>query len=414
MRVAHLLRKYNPDQWGGTETAVRRLLDGLSFHNVDSVVFAPALDTQPSRDPLGDSGIPVKEFKACAPVWNISEEQRELLISVGGNLMSFDLLGKLLQEKNLAVIHAHTGNRLGGIALTAAKIRKIPFVVTIHGGVLDLPENAKKFLREPLQGGIEWGKFFGWMFGSRKVLQDADVILTCNQKEAALQRERFPNKRVVVQPHAVPADVFQQDQRGVARKAFPQIVGKDVLLVCGRIDPVKNQDWLVNQAPEIFRRFPNTMLVFVGSCTNAGYGKMIENRIQKNGLGEKILLTGGLPPRDPRLIGLFQEAKVVLLPSLAETFGLVILEAWAANNPVIASRTSGALDLIQDRSNGLLFDLENPAAFHQALETVLTNRTLAAKMAAAGQTLAVTRYDTKILGGKVKHLYEELIEAKKK
>ena len=41
MRVAHILRKYNPAEWGGTETAVQRLLDGLRAHEVDSIVYCP-------------------------------------------------------------------------------------------------------------------------------------------------------------------------------------------------------------------------------------------------------------------------------------------------------------------------------------------------------------------------------------
>src|SRR5687767_2431626 len=156
MRVAHVLRKYNPEEWGGTETAVKRLLDGLRSHDVTSVVYCPKITHEPSKDPFLEAGYPVKRFTACVPVWGISEEQRKQLISVGGNILSFDVIWSLYEEKNLSVIHTHTGNRLGGIALTIARLRKVPLVVTVHGGALDLPQEAREYLMKPLKGGVEW------------------------------------------------------------------------------------------------------------------------------------------------------------------------------------------------------------------------------------------------------------------
>ncbi|MFN7137786.1 MAG: glycosyltransferase family 4 protein [Limisphaerales bacterium] len=413
MQVLHLLRKYNPVEWGGTETAVKRLLDGLRAHSVDSKVLCPALQTPVLSDPFQASGHTVERFNAFVPVLGISETQRQQLISVGGNLMSFDLFPKLL-KKRYSVLHTHAGNRLGGMALTAAKLKRVPLVSSIHGGVLDLPQKTREYLQKPLAGGFEWGKVFGAVFQSRKVLSDSDAILTCNRKEAELQQKQFPNKRVIIQPHGVTAADYARDYRADAELAFPQIVGKDILLIVGRIDPVKNQSWVVDQSPAIFEKFPNSLLVLAGSCTDAPYGKSIEKKIDHLGLQNKILLTGGLPPGDPRLIGLFQKARAVLLPSISETFGLVIIEAWASGTAVISSKNSGALDLIQPGTNGWLFDLGDPSGFHEAVRTALTQPDVANAFAQAGRLVVCQQFDTAVLGGKVKRLYEELIEEKQK
>lgn len=413
MQVAHLLRKYNPVEWGGTETAIKRLFDGLRFHQVNSVVYCPKLDVPVESDPLSDSGYCVKRFKACVPVWGISEDQKRQLISVGGNLLSFDVMGSLLRQSNLSLIHTHTANRLGGIALTVARLRRIPLVVTVHGGYLDLPQAAHDYLLKPLEGGFEWGKLFGLPLRSRKVLEQADAIITCNRKEAALLGKKYPYQRIVVQPHGVPTGVYQPDRRAAAREAFPQICGKQVLLIVGRIDPIKNQGWVVEEAPDIFRKYPNALLVLAGACTDAAYGVSLQQRIKALGLENKILRTGGIPPNDPRLIGLFQEAEVVLLPSVSETFGLVILEAWATGTTVIASRTSGASEMISEGENGWLFDLDRPSTFHQALEQALLKPELTMQFAAAGQSLVGAKYDTNVLGGQVKKLYQQLVEEHK-
>jgi glycosyltransferase involved in cell wall biosynthesis len=413
MRSIHLLRKYNPAQWGGTETAVQRLFDGLREQGVTSVVYCPRLPEEPSDDPLRASGHQVQRYSAFMPVLGISKQIKRQLISVGGNLMSFDLIGSLRREEKPSIIHTHTLGRIGGIALTVAKQRGVPFVVTIHGGVLDLPTEVKKCFTAQ-QRGWDWGRLFGFLFQSHRLFRDADAIITCNEKEASLLRERHPTKRIAVQAHGVPLAVYRKDQRETARSAFPQIRGKRVLLNVGRIDPTKNQGWLVDQAPEIFRKHPKTILVLAGACTNETYGETLKKQIDAFGLRDRVLLTGGLPPNDPCLVGLFQEAEVLLLPSLAETFGLVILEAWATDTMVLSSRTSGAASLLRNGQNGWFFDLKKPSTFHRALDRTLSKSELVKQLVGRGAEEVSRDYSLPVLAGRMKKLYEELIEERRR
>jgi glycosyltransferase involved in cell wall biosynthesis len=418
MRIAHLLRKYNPAEWGGTETVIHQLFGGLRENGVESVVYCPRLEPgefrgnhngHHVRDPLAEAGCLVNRFNACVPIWGLSPEQRRQMVAVGGNLLSFDLLRMLWAARGYALIHSHTLGRIGGVGLTVARRRKIPFVLTIHGGVYDLPEPLRRSLHSPPPRGWEWGKPFGLLLRSRHVLAEADAIVTCNPREAALVRERHPGRRVVVQPHGVPARLYEADHREDALQAYPQLRDRDVLLSVGRIDPVKNQRWLVEQFPELLRRHPRALLVLAGACTDEAYGIALEKRIAELGLAEKVLLTGKLPPADPRLIGLMQIARVAILESISETFGLVILEAWAAGTPAISSRTSGASALIENGRTGWLFDLEQPATFHAAVDAVLGNRIAANAMVVAARARVVD-YDTRVLARRMKDLYAELCE----
>ncbi len=429
MHVVHVLRKYNPSEWGGTETAIRQLCDGLRHHGMGSVVYCPRLDTNgkghtngnghgngnghtQGADPLVEAGCVVKRFKTCVPAWGVAPERRRQMIAVGGNLMSFDLIGSLWRDREMSVVHSHALGRIGGIGLTVARKRRLPFVVTIHGGVYDLPDTLKRDFANQEGNGVEWGKIFGLILRARRVLLDADAIVTCNPREAELIRKHHPDRRVMVQPHGVPAGLYQRDHRAAARDAFPWAVGRPVLLSVGRIDPVKNQLWLVEQMPALLRRYPRALLVLAGPCTDETYGQALDRRIQELGLAENVRLTGKLPPGDPRLIGLMQESKAVLLPSISETFGLVILEAWAAGTAVISSATSGARQLVDQGENGWLFDLERPEGFHAAVDHVLANPDWRARSIAAGNRLVVSGYDSTVLSARMKHLYETLIEEK--
>lgn len=322
--------------------------------------------------------------------------------------MSLDLPLALWREPGLALIHAHALGRLGGIAATIARLRRLPLVVTIHGGYLDLPPALKKdFIGGA--GGFEWGKLFGLFVQSRRTLARADAILTCNPNEARLLREQFPGRRIQVQPHGIPLETYEQDCRAAARRAFPQIRDRQVLLCVGRIDPVKNQGWLAAEALAICKRHSQVLLVFAGAGTDENYERHLRKQIREFNLEEKILLTGGLPPGDPRLIGLFQEAQIVVLPSISETFGLVLLEAWAAGTPVIASRTSGATALVKHGENGWLFDLEQPENFHAAVNATLANAHLRKQLADTGKRLAAG-YSIPAVAARVRKLYDELVE----
>jgi glycosyltransferase involved in cell wall biosynthesis len=406
LRTVHVLRKLDPAEWGGTETALGRLFEGLRENDVESVVYGPQLPRAPDQE-----APEIRRFHTFVPILGLSPQRRRQLVSVGGNLMSFDLASLLWKERDAALIHTHTLGRLGGIARLVAKRRRLPFVVSVHGGVLDLPEKVRQDFNAPVRGGWEWGRIFGWLLGSRLLFRDADCIITCNEKEAALLRRSHPKKRIVVQPHGVPLAVYQKDCRAFARSAFPQIAGRPTLLCVGRIDPIKNQGWLLDQAPAIFEKHPAALLVLAGPCTDEPYGELMRRKIRELGLQDRVLLTGGLPPNDPRLIGLMQESSALLLPSLSETFGLVILEAWAAGTVVVSSRASGPSALVRDGENGWLFGLDQPGAFQEAVDRALRDPALARQMAGRGAAVS-QQYSITALAGRLKKLYEELIREK--
>jgi alpha-maltose-1-phosphate synthase len=414
MHVAHLLRKYNPAQWGGTETALQRLLEGLRNHEMRHSVYCPKLEstTPPPPDPLTAAGHRVTRYKAHIPLLGANKTQKELLVSIGGNLVSFDLIWSLHKENKLDLIHSHCLGRLGGAALMVAKKRKIPCVVTIHGGALDLPLEVIKLAEKEKIRGFEWGKLYGFMVGSRHLLRDADAVIACNEKEANLLREKYPHQRVKVQPHGIPYKIYQPDYSEAAYAAYPQLRGRDIFITVARVDPVKNQAWLIDRSAEILRKYPNATFVFVGGCTHPGYGKSIEKCVRENNLQKNFLLTGGIPPGDPRLIGLLQQSKALILPSLSETFGLVIIESWACGTVVLSNKTSGACSLVEHGKTGWLFDVEDPKGFHEVLDCTMQNQERRREILAAGREKVQKHYDTDVLAERMKQLYDELIEKK--
>src|SRR5882724_1684166 len=212
MRVIHLLRKYDPAEWGGTETAVGQLFDGLRQHDITPVLYCPQLNRTPK-----ENNKEIKRFKACVPAWGISRAEKRQLVALGGNLMSFDLLPALWREPDVALIHTHTLGRLGGIASAVARGRHLPFVVSIHGGLLDLPPAMKTEFNRSAHKGFEWGKLFGLLLQSRRLIEHADAVFACNATEAELLRKNHPGKRIEIQPHGIHRTLYETDHRAAAR-----------------------------------------------------------------------------------------------------------------------------------------------------------------------------------------------------
>ena len=66
MRAIHLLRKLDPAEWGGTETAILRLCDGLRENGVKPVVYCPRLERESTSDPLQLAGCKSPGIGLCS------------------------------------------------------------------------------------------------------------------------------------------------------------------------------------------------------------------------------------------------------------------------------------------------------------------------------------------------------------
>ena len=128
-------------------------------------------------------------------------------------------------------------------------------------------------------------------------------------------------------------------------------------------------------------------------------------------MSDRLTVIPGLPPSDPRLKAILHEADVFILPSLHEPFGIVILEAWSAGIPVIASRAGGLKDFIESGRTGLLFDPGHPEELVRAYETLTGDPELRRRLADAARE-EVRNYSWKVLTGRLLDLYADLMAKK--
>jgi glycosyltransferase involved in cell wall biosynthesis len=127
-----------------------------------------------------------------------------------------------------------------------------------------------------------------------------------------------------------------------------------------RIASQKNQLWAIESLRHIRANDPTVHWVFVGPVNDEVYYQKVRAAVKAQGLEHCAHFLGGFPSGDPRLADAYHAADLFVLPSIHEPFGIVILEAWAAGCPVLASRVGGIPHFVDDGIDGFLFDPNDP------------------------------------------------------
>jgi glycosyltransferase involved in cell wall biosynthesis len=111
-------------------------------------------------------------------------------------------------------------------------------------------------------------------------------------------------------------------------------------------------------------------------------------------------------------IELLKRAEVLVVPSRAEPFGIVVLEGMVTGKPVVASAVGGIPEMVEDGRNGLLVPPDDPAALAQAIHRVLTDSALATALGEAGQATVRGRFTRDRMGAEYASLFAELLASR--
>jgi glycosyltransferase involved in cell wall biosynthesis len=116
----------------------------------------------------------------------------------------------------------------------------------------------------------------------------------------------------------------------------------------------------------------------------------------------------GFVPHD-RLGGYYERAAVVVCPSRREGFGVTCAEAMAHGRPVVAAAVGGLLDQVEDEASGLVVPPRDPAALRSALERLLGDADLRARLGAAARERAGARFGWAVVSAATIAAYERAL-----
>jgi glycosyltransferase involved in cell wall biosynthesis len=177
----------------------------------------------------------------------------------------------------------------------------------------------------------------------RRVLRTADALISCSEYVRSLVLDHYQVDSVVIPP-MVDVDSFDP---GPARGAAPPY-----LLAAGDFTvPRKGIRVLLRAFPLVKRKRPELLLKLSGRMPDRLLRELMEEMPPQ--VRDDVHVLGLGRPED--LPPLYAGAAVLVLPAMGEPSGTVLMEAWAAGTPVVATRHGGIPEFV-DRRVGVLFD----------------------------------------------------------
>ena len=351
-----------PPAPGGAETVVKAYSEGLAAkgHNVEVITTDLYTETPFVRKemPSEVSGIPVSRHSA----FTISGEAHYVLAP--GMIKSF-------LSKKADIIHTHSygyfQNHAGWIR---EKLQSTPWVITPHfhpswsmwGG------SKRRTLRD----------FYDSIIG-KSTMEAADLI-TCvsnHEKEVLVKEIGLNEDNIKIIYNGIHWDDWKKvPDKKIFRDRYPQISDKFVIFA-GRLATNKG---LTNLIEAMSLGDSNKFdLVVMGA--DMGLGKDLDALA----LSHKVKMHRLGHVDDDVYRSALATAEVLVLPSEYEAFGIVLLEAAAANTPVIGTRVGGIPEAMSENNNGLIVDYDNSIELSKATFSILEDSNMAKEMGDFGR-----------------------------
>ena len=172
-----------------------------------------------------------------------------------------------------------------------------------------------------------------------------------------------------------------------ARAPSPPVVTPPRLLVVSRLAPEKGVDTALTAFARVRSAFPGARLVIGGDGPER---ERLRQRADDLGVGDAVDFPGRVAPAE--VLGLLDAASLVLVPSRAEAFGLVAIEAALMQRPVVASRVGGLREVVADGLTGLLVSAGDAGAMAEAAIALLGDEARCRRLGLAARARAQTLF----------------------
>ena len=227
----------------------------------------------------------------------------------------------VMKSRNLDfdIIYAHDWTAIPA----AKKLKELsskPIILHIHA--LDYDRSGKKSN--------------SWLFDLEKEgMQIADLVIAISEY----------HKKIMVKEYGINASKIKVIHHGIDElqaSDYKAPFDEDIVLFCGRLSLQKGASTFIDIADELLKKEQNLRFVV------SGQGELMEEMIASStekAIWNKINFTGHLPQED--IFAIMKAAKVMVMPSLSEPFGLSALEAASLELPLVLSKNCGVAEVLK-------------------------------------------------------------------
>jgi len=302
------------------------------------------------------------------------------------------ILRGVAQSQRISIIHAHNGRTALAAAIGLRGLSHPRLVVTQH--FLD-PAHARRRGPAACLSGIA----HRWM----NARIDRVIAISRAVADSIQRRGDVEARRVAVIHNGIPDCAAEvRKPAGQVRRELGIQANAPLIVCAARLEPEKDVGTLILAMQKLRSEQPEIQ------CVIAGRGSLADRlsaQIKSLGLENHVHLHG-FTSDVPSLIG---AADVLALPSLAEPFGLVILEAMALGKPVVATRAGGPVEIVEDGATGLLVPPSDAPALAAAIGHLIRDRDAADNMGRQGRARYQAHFTAAAMAAATANVYRELV-----
>jgi len=244
------------------------------------------------------------------------------------------------------------------------------------------------------------------------VYQNVDGIITVSDELLNKTKHLFSSQKITYIPNGV--DIKQFNPRNqIDRRRFG-FEESDFIVLCPRRMVEKNGVlYLAKAVSRVIESQPKVKwkFLFLGSDpgynTDQEYIRDIKKILQKAYEDGYVTYLGNVPMKD--MPALNSIADLVVIPSLMEAVSLSALEAMASKKPLITTNVGGLIEIVQNRSTGLLVPSRDSHSLANAIIEMYKNDILREKVSKGGYELAVSQYSWSSVSSKTISFYENVL-----
>jgi glycosyltransferase involved in cell wall biosynthesis len=334
---------------GGVQSVVENLaryLQGLT-HTVLFFHPGPAVVLKIRTTELGFWGI---QLRLCFPL----KKPRPLVSTVAFPFLFPVVLVQLiwfLRRHRIQIMNVHYPTDNFFYFAICKRLLKIRLVTSVHGGDAFVNGRPK----------AKYSKAFKFLLDS----SDLIILPSDTYRKSLVQVLPKIREKTIFIHNGINPDQFRLPQTG-------ENIGKRRYILCiGALVHYKGIDVLLKASKTLLMSDESLDLVFVGDGPQRPEFERLASVL---GIDKQTQFLGSREAA--KVAMLLRGCEVMVLPSREESFGIVILEAFAARKPVVAAAVGGIPEIIEHEQNGILVEPDNPAALSEGLRRVLTNSEL--------------------------------------
>jgi glycogen synthase len=373
VRIALATSSYAP-YIGGVEEHVRNVARVLRDRGHDVVVWT--VDRSGGFGVREVDGIEVWDLPAPLPARSVGTMIRLALRMP----VAFARWRKAFRAFRPDLIHVHCFGPNGTYARVIARRNSVPMIVTSHGETLADDHGvfqSSRFAQDSL----------------RRSLATAAEVTACSHVvlDDLVDRFGLGEDDGVVVPNGI--DLHE------AASALEAGLDSPSVAAIGRIEKVKGFDLLLDAF--LAADLPGATLVIAGDGEEL---PELRRRVREADAGDRVRLPGRMSRG--QVTSLLRQAEVIVVPSRFEAFGIVVLEAWRAHTPVIATTHGGPKEFVTEGVDGMLCDPLDTRGLADAIAGLLDDEELRSRLAESA-SLRVRSFTWENVADQYERIYSE-------